>query len=213
MAFKLDSKIPAGALARKVEQPQGGDQGRKPRQQAQTRHYRRRYGPGRCLRSRFARRTGIQRKGILHPGLPAPRALDRRAGRYQRRQELPATTTTRYTVCSTIRSRAATTAPAKPTSTAWPRSRTCIIDQCVGTGRSVRPRVRRPAGQPFVRRRAGFAYVLCPRPDRPAVAAGRLCRTQQGDRCRFGEELSPSRDARHRRSKTARREVSSHAIW
>ena len=49
-----------------------------------------------------------------------------------------------------------------------------------GTGRAFRPRIRRPAGQPFVRRRAGFAYVLRPRPDGSAAPAGRLLGTQQG---------------------------------
>ena len=49
-----------------------------------------------------------------------------------------------------------------------------IIDQCVGQG------------VPFAR-------------DRSAAPAGRLLGTQQGDRRRHGEELSPSRDARHRR--------------
>ena len=41
-----------------------------------------------------------------------------------------------------------------------------IIDQCVAPGRPVRPRVRRPARQPLVRRRPGLAHLLRPRPDR-----------------------------------------------
>ena len=41
-------------------------------------------------------------------------------------------------------------------------------------GRPVRPRVRRPARQPLVRRRAGLPHVLRPRPDRPAAADRRL---------------------------------------
>ncbi|EKC47129.1 succinate dehydrogenase flavoprotein subunit, partial [human gut metagenome] len=56
-----------------MEQPQGSYQGRKPRQQAQARHHRRRNRSGRRLRSRFARRAGLQRQGVLHPGFP-PRA-------------------------------------------------------------------------------------------------------------------------------------------
>ena len=44
------------------------------------------------------------------------------------------TTTTRYSACSTIRSRAATTGPARRTYTVWPRCRTSIIDQCVAQG-------------------------------------------------------------------------------
>ncbi len=46
-------------------------------------------------------------------------------------------------------------------------------------GRAVRPRVRRPARQPLVRRRPGVAHVLRPRPDRPAAAARRV----PGARC------------------------------
>jgi succinate dehydrogenase / fumarate reductase flavoprotein subunit len=49
-----------------------------------------------------------------------------------------------------------------------------IIDQCVAQGVPVRPRVRRPARQPLVRRRAGLAHLLRARPDRPAAAARRL---------------------------------------
>ena len=43
-----------------------------------------------------------------------------------------------------------------------------------GPGRAVRPRVRRPARQPLLRRRAGLAHLLRPRPDRPAAPARRL---------------------------------------
>ena len=49
-----------------------------------------------------------------------------------------------------------------------------IIDQCVGSGRAVRSRVRRAARQPLVRRRPGEPDVLRPRPDRPAAPARRL---------------------------------------
>ena len=66
-------------------------------------------------------------------------------------------------------------------------------------GRAVRPRVRRPARQPLVRRRAGVAHVLRARPDRPAAAARRL----PGARCarsRLGnvDAARPHRDARPR---------------
>ena len=43
-----------------------------------------------------------------------------------------------------------------------------------GAGRAVRARIRRDAGQPIVRRRAGVANLLRARADGPAVAAGRL---------------------------------------
>ena len=46
-------------------------------------------------------------------------------------------------------------------------------------GRALRPRVRRPARQPLLRRRPGEPHVLRPGPDRPAAAARRL----PGARC------------------------------
>ena len=82
----------------------------------------RRHRPGRRLRRRDARRGRLQREVLLLPGLPAPRALDRRPGRHQRRQELQGATATPSTGSSTTPSRAATTARASRTSTAWPRS-------------------------------------------------------------------------------------------
>ena len=63
MAFKLDSKIPAGELAQKWSNHKAAIKVVSC-QQTQTGYYRRRYGPGRCFRSRFARRTGIQREGF-----------------------------------------------------------------------------------------------------------------------------------------------------
>ena len=45
-----------------------------------------------------------------------------------------------------------------------------IIDQCVAQGVPVRARVRRPARQSVVWRRAGLAHVLRPRADRTAAA-------------------------------------------
>ena len=58
-------------------------------------------------------------------------------------------------------------------------------------GRAVRPRVRRPAGQPLLRRRAGLAHLLRPRPDRPAAAARRLPGAVAPDRARAGCSMFP----------------------
>jgi hypothetical protein len=83
------------------------------------------------------------------------------------------TTATASTACSTTPSRAATTARARPTSTGSPRS--ASTSSTSASRRACRsPRVRRPARQPLVRRRAGLAHLLRPRPDRPAAAARRL---------------------------------------
>ena len=73
-----------------------------------------------------------------------------------------------------------------------------IIDQCVAQGvpfATMWPPVvlrtlRRAARQPFVRRRAGIAYLLCPRPDGTAASARRLCGAQPADSQRVGEKLS-----------------------
>ena len=51
-----------------------------------------------------------------------------------------------------------------------------------GAGRAVRAGVRRLAGQPLVRRRAGVAHVLRARPDGPAAAARRVPGAGEGDR-------------------------------
>ena len=91
-------------------------------------------GPGRRLGRGELRRARLQREVLLLPGQPAPRPLDRRPGRHQRRQELPERRRQRLPALLRHRSRAATSAPARPTSTAWPRSRVNIIDQCVAQG-------------------------------------------------------------------------------
>ena len=65
-----------------------------------------------------------------------------------------------------------------------------------GPGRPVRPRVRRPARQPLVRRHPGVAHLLRPRPDRPAAAARRLPGDGAADRARQHRDERPARDAR-----------------
>ena len=66
---------------------------------------------------------GYNVKVVHVPRLAAPRALDRRAGRHQRGEELPERRRQRSTASSTTRSRAATTAPARRTCTGSPRCR------------------------------------------------------------------------------------------
>ncbi len=180
-----------------------------PANKRKARHHHRRYGSGRRLRSRFARRTGLQRQGILHSGFAPPRPLHRRTGRYQRSEELPERQRLRIPFFydhwgGDYRAREANVYRLAEVSN-------LIIDQCVGQGVSLRPRVRRPAGQPFVRRRAGFAYLLRPWPDGTAAAARRLRRPQQGDCSRFGKELSRVTKCSTSSSRTARLAVSSPA--
>ncbi len=174
-----------------MEQPQSGHQGRQPGQQTQVGYYRHRYRSGRCVGSRFAGRAGIQRQDILHPGLSAPRSLDRCAGRYQRSQEL--SERQRLGIPSFLRYDQGRRLPCT-------RGKRIPSGRGIepyhrpvrSSGRSVRTRVRRSSGQPFVRRCSGIAYVLCPRPDRTAAAAGRIRRSEQGDSRRLGQVVPAS---------------------
>ena len=78
-------------------------------------------------------------------------------------------------------------------------------------GRAVRPRVRRSARQPLVRRRAGVAHLLRARPDRSAAAARRLPVDDAPGGARHGQVVHQPRDAGPRRSSTARPAASSSA--
>ena len=71
-----------------------------------------------------------------------------------------------------------------------------IIDQCTAQGCPVRPRVRRPARQPLLRRRAGFSNLLCQGPDRPAAAARRLFGAGPPGGTGLGQAAHSRRDAR-----------------
>ena len=88
LTMTLDSKIPDRSARREVGQPQVRHQARQPREQAAVRHHRRRYRARRRARGREPGRARLQREGHHVPRLAAARALDRRAGRDQRRQEL-----------------------------------------------------------------------------------------------------------------------------
>ena len=84
---------------------------------------RRRRWPSSATRSRRSRST-TRRAG---PTRSPPRAASTR-------RRTTAATATASTGCSTTRSRAATSAPARATSTAWPRCPVNIIDQMVAQG-------------------------------------------------------------------------------
>ena len=96
---------------------------------------------------------------------PRPRAQHRRAGRHQRGEELQERRRQRRRLFyDTIkggdyRAPRGERLPARPDQRGHHRP-------VRRPGRAVRPRVRRPARQPLVRRRAGVAHVLRPRPDR-----------------------------------------------
>ena len=85
----LDAKVPSGPVQEKWDRAPLRPEAGQPGQQAQVRGHRRRHRPGRRLGRGDAGRARLQRQVLLLPGQPAPRALHRRPGRHQRRQELP----------------------------------------------------------------------------------------------------------------------------
>ena len=131
---KLHSKSPDGPVAEMWDDVQERREVGQPQQQAQVQDHRGRHRPGRRVGRGHAGRARLPGRRVHVPRLAAPSALDRRAGRHQRRQELPAATATRSIACSTTRSRAATSAPASRTCTAWREVSVDIIDQMVAQG-------------------------------------------------------------------------------
>ena len=159
-----------------------------------------RHRPGRRLRRGHARRGRLRGEVVLLPGLPAPRPLDRRPGRHQRRQELQGRR--RLGLPALLRHHQGRRLPLArvqrlPAGPGQPEHHRPVRRP----GRPVRPRVRRPAGQPLLRRRPGLAHLLRPRPDRPAAADRRLPGPRAPGRRRHGADLHPPRDGRadHRR--------------
>ena len=65
-----------------------------------------------------------------------------------------------------------------------------------GPRRAVRPGIRRPAGEPLLRRRPGFAHLLLPRADRPAAFARRLSGPVPPDRRGQNPDAPAHRNAR-----------------
>ena len=152
-------------------------------------------GPGGRLGGRLAGGAGLPGVLLLLPGQPAASTLDRRPGRDQRRQEL--SERRRQRLPAVLRHRQGGRLP---------RPRGQRLPPCRGlgqhhrpvrcAGRAVRPRIRRSAGEPVVRRRPGLANLLRPRPDRSAAPAGCLpgpcsarwawarSRCSRGTRCR-----------------------------
>ena len=210
--MKLDAQDPGRPDRREVGPAQVRDEAGQPGQQAQVHDHRRRHRPGRRVGGGLARRARLQRPELLHPGQPAARAQHRRAGRHQRREELPERR--RQRLPAVLRHGQGRRLPLARSERLPARAAERQHHRPVrGAGRAVRARVRRPARQPIVRRRAGVAHVLRARPDRPAAAARRLsvadaagarearCGCSRGARCSTSS------------SSTARRAASSSATW
>ena len=201
--MKLNASIPAGPIAEKWTRHRFEMKLVNP---ANKRKHQRDRGRQRARGRRrrgLARRARLRRERLLLPGQPAARALDRRAGRHQRRQELPERR--RLGVPALLRHRQGRRLP-RPRGERLPPRRALGEDHrpVRGAGRAVRARVRRHARQPLVRRRARLAHLLRARPDRPAAAARRLPGADAAGGARPGQALPAPRDARAHRGRRAR---------
>ena len=169
---------------------------------------------------RDARRARLQRKVVHVPRLAPAGAHDRRAGRHQRGQELQNDGDS--DLPPLLRHDEGRRLP-------LPRGERLPARGDLGRhhrpvrrpGRAVRPRVRRPARQPLVRRRAGVAHVLRPGPDRPAAPARRLPGARPADRAgnvkmytapeMLDLVVKDGRGQRHRRPRPVTGEITTHS--
>ena len=200
-----DTKAPSGSHRAALEHAQVRRLARQPGQPPQAVGHHRRHRPRRRRGGRDARRGGLRGEDLLLPGLAATRPLDRRAGRHQRGQELQGGRG--LDVPSLLRHRQGRRLPLARVERLPPRRGQHEHHRPVRrAGRPVRPRVRRPARQPLLRRCAGLAHVLRPRPDRPAAAHRRLPGARAPGRGRHGRDVQSARDARgHRRRRQGAR--------
>ena len=146
----------------------------------------------------------LQREVLRLPRLAAARALHRRAGRHQRREELPQRRRQRLPPLLRHDQRRRLSRRVKATSIASPSCRVNIIDQAVAQG------------VPFAREYGGmlenrsFGGVQVSRtfyargPDRPAAPPRRIPGAGAPDRGRHREAVQPPRDARSRRRRRPR---------
>ena len=142
---------------------------------------------------------GLRRPELLLPGHAPPRALDRRAGRHQRREELPERR--RLGAAPVLRHHQGRRLPRPRGERLPPRRGVGEHHRSVRRpGRAVRPRVRRRAREPLLRRCARLPHVLRARSDRAAAPARRLPGAAAAGGGWHGEAVRPLRDARpHRR--------------
>ena len=196
--MKLDARDSGRPDRREVGPAQVRDEAGQPGQQAQVHDHRRRHRPGRRVGGGVARRARLQRPELLHPGQPAARAQHRRAGRHQRREELPERR--RQRLPPLLRHGQGRRLPLARSQRLPARAAERQHHRPVRrAGRAVRARVRRAARQPIVRRRAGLAHLLRARPDRPAAAARRLSVADAAGAREGGAAVRAPRDARPRR--------------
>ena len=197
--MELRANIPSGPLEKKWDKHRFEMKLVNP---ANKRKYTRDHGglgPGRSRRRRLDGRARLQGEVLLLPGLAPPRALDRGAGRHQRVQELPQRR--RQRLSPLLRHGQGRRLP-RPRGQRLPAGGGLGQHHrpVRGAGRALRARVRRPARQPLLRRRAGLAHLLRARADGPAAPARRLPGARAPDRPGQGRDVPAPRDAgAHRR--------------
>ena len=196
-AVKLDAKIPGGAIADKWDRHRFEMKLVNPANKRKFTIIVVGTGLAGASASAVARRAGLQRQGVLHPRLAAPRPQHRRPGRHQRRQELPQRRRQRRAAVLRHGQGRRLPRPRGQRLSPGPDQRP---DHRPGgrPGRAVRARVRRRPRQPLVRRRPGLAHLLRPRPDRAAAADRRLPVADAAGRGRPGDAVPQPRDARSR---------------
>ena len=151
-------------------------------------------------RRREHERARLPGEVLLLPGLAPAGPQHRRAGRDQRRQELPERR--RQHLPPVLRHGEGRRLP-RPRGQRLPAG----PDQrqhhrpVRRAGRAVRPGVRRAPGQPLVRRGAGLPHLLRAGPDRAAAPARRLSGAGEGGRPRRGDDVPAHRDARSDRDR------------
>ena len=210
--MELNSNVPPGPLDREVVGAQVRHEAGQPGEQAEVLRDRRRLGPGRRVGRGDAGRAGLQGRLLLLPGQPPAGPLDRRPGRDQRRQELPERR--RQRLPPLLRHHQGRRLPLPRGQRLPPRRGLGQHHRPVRRpGRAVRPRVRRPAGQPLLRRGPGLADLLRPRPDRPAAPARGLPGARAAGRPGRRSRCSPGTRCWSWSSSTARPGASSSATW
>ena len=194
---RIGRQGPGGLHRRQVGQPQVLGEAGQPGQQAALQDPGGGHGAGRGVGRGGAGRAGLQGGGVHVPRLAPAGPLHRRPGRHQRGQELPQRR--RLGVPAVLRHRQGRRLPVPGGQRLPPGPSVAQHHRPVRRpGGALRPGVRRPAGQPVLRRRPGEPHLLRPGPDRPAAAAGRLPGHGRPDRGRRGDPPQPRRRARHR---------------
>jgi succinate dehydrogenase / fumarate reductase flavoprotein subunit len=197
MSIVLDSKIPSGPLEQKWSKHKMDSKLINPANKRKYTDHRRRFRPRRRSRRRLARRMGYQVKCFCYQDSPrrahsiAAQGGINAAKNYQNDGD-----SVRRLFYDTIkggdfRAREANVYRLAEVSNADHRPMR-------RPRRALRPRIRRPARQPLVRRLAGFPHLLRPRPDRTTAPHRLLSGARKGNPQGRRENVFPHRDARPR---------------